>query len=233
MTDTVTPSNWKLHAILFALAAISIIGGVYGVETLVAQHDAATNAKWQTILATQTAQTVALQKQLTQDEATWAQIQAQLLAQNAKLANAVLTRDSQTQRKVTQDATLDAAGAASNINSHVQNGSAVAQSNNVVLPLDTARGVAASLDLLPTVQADLADTKTQLANEVKLVAGDAADIDEQKKLVLAQQQTLVDAQKKAASDLSVCRAKARKGKLKWFGIGYVAGFVSGVTAHLW
>jgi hypothetical protein len=218
----------KQHLILVAFAALLVFGGVYFVDGLLSKHAAENDAKWQSILKTQQAQTQAISNQLNQDEANWAQVQAKLLAANQQLASAIATRDSAAQKQTQTDATLSASEAAQRLaqQTGAKPGEIAAQGDNISVDLNISRGIVTSLDLLPAAQADLVDTKKQLANETDIATNSQADVAAQKNLVSALRTENTDQQKACVAQVSAVKAAARKSKLKWFGIGYVAGFVS-------
>ena len=202
----------KHHAILLAVVGMLILGGVYGVENLVARHDANNDAKWQSILAAQTAQTQVLQKQLSTDEQNWAQIQASLLAQNANLAADLAKISQKTQEDVKHDATLSAQEAATRLSQQTgaTSGEVVVQGNAVVLDLPITRRIVGDLDLLAGTQATLSDTQKQLTNETVLFTNSQADLSETKKLVDSQQTQLTDADKACKAEVAAIKAKHRK-----------------------
>ena len=243
MTDiTPTPKpapapllTFRHHLILVAITVLLVTGAVYGVESLIAKHDAANSTKWTSLLDAEAAQTKTLQTQITADEAAAAIRDAAYQKTISQLAQTISVRNTQVAQQVKNDATLDAQAAAVRLDSQTQAapGEIVAANDSVTLDLPVTRRVVASLDLLPVAQADLADTEKQLAAQQGLTSDALADDDAQKKLVSAQAQMLVDSSKACDATVKAVKASARKGKLKWFGIGFVAGFVSGVTAHLW
>ena len=241
MTDTVTPAptsvtkpattvqsviakdwSWILsHLLALIVVGGLIIGGVYFVENLIAKHDAATSAKYAQILAAQTTATQTLQKQLSTDEASWAQVEAQLLAQNAQLTKQITARNQVTAAQVQTDASLSAQDSATRIaaQTHASAGEVTAQGNDVTLDLPITRVVVASLDQLPAVESDLADTTKQLANETTVAANAQSDVADAKKVIASQTTQLADADKSCKAQIAVVNAKARRGKLKAFFIG--------------
>lgn len=220
------------HLLLLALVAGLILGGVYEVESIIAKHDAANNSKWQSILNTQTAQTQAIQDQLSTDEKNWQQVQADLLAQNTSLAKTITQRDTQTAQQVQNDKNLTSQEAAERLatQTSAQADEVVAQGNNLVVDLPTSTRIIGDLDLLGSVQADLADTKTQLANETTVANNAQANVVEQSKVVATQQVELADATKACDARVAEANAKGRKAGIKGFIIG-VATVLIGIAGH--
>ena len=229
-SESTTPLNstltrdwaWlKAHLLGVAVIAVLVIGSVYGIESLVAAHDSATALHYNQILALQTQQTQTLQKQLSTDEANWAQVEAQLLAQNAQLTKQISQRNQAAAVQVQADASLSAQDSATRIaaQTHASVGEVTAQGNDVTLDLPITRVVVASLDQLPAVESDLADTTKQLANETTVAANAQSDVADAKKVIASQTTQLADADKSCKSQIAVVNAKARRGKLKAFFIG--------------
>lgn len=228
--------TWVTHHILsLALAAALALGGIYLTESIVARHDAENSTKWNSILQTQAAQTAALQKQIASDEQAAAIRDAAYQKTITQLAQTISVRNAQATQQVKNDATLDAQQAAVRLATQTQAApnEIVATNDSIVVDLPITRRIVGSLDLLPVAQQNLADTEKQLAAQQGLTADAVADDGKQKQIVSDLQQTVLDQDKTCLAQVKALKAASRKGKLKWFGIGYVAGFISGVTAHLW
>lgn len=222
------------HLLLLLVAASLVLGFVYFVEGEISKRDASNDARWKTILSAQTQQTQAIQTQLTQDEIQWQQVQKQLLAQNSQLTQTIANISQQTQKEVQSDKSLDATQAAARLSQQTgaTSGEVSVQNSNVVIDLPIARVIAGDLDTLVGTQAILSNTQKELSNETTLYTNAEAQVTEQNQLVAAQQVQLVDEQKACKAQVSAVKAAARKSKLKWFGVGYVLGFISGaVGAH--
>lgn len=245
MTDTVTPVapkpaaspilTFRHHLILLVLAAVLVTGSVYGVEGVIARHDLENSTKWNSILQTQTAQTVALQKQIASDEEVAAIRDAAYQKTISQLAQTISVRNAQTQQQVKNDASLNAQQAAIRLatQTNAQAGEIGVAGDTISLDLPITRNIISNLDLLETAQADLSDTEKQLAAQQGLTADAAADDNKQKSLVAALQTEVLDSDKACLAQVKTLKAQNRKSKIKIFFVGYVAGFISGVTAHLW
>jgi hypothetical protein len=208
---------------------VLVIASVWGVESLIYRHDSQTSAKYNAIVAAQTQQTQILQKQLQTDEASWAQVEAQLLAQNAQLTQQITARNQAVAAQVKNDATLSTQQAAARIaqQTNAAPGEVVASANDVTIDLPITRVITADLDQLPVAESDLADTTSQLKNETQIATNAQADATEAKKVVAAQVAQLADQDKACKAEVATVRSDARKGKLKWFFIGVFTGFIGG------
>ena len=245
MTDTVTsvapkPAaspilTFRHHLILLVLAAVLVTGSVYGVEGVIARHDLENSTKWNSILQTQTAQTAALQKQIASDEQAAAIRDAAYQKTITQLAQTISVRNAQATQQVKNDASLNAQQAAIRLATQTQAApnEIVATNDSIVVDLPVTRRIVGSLDLLPVAQQNLADTEKQLAAQQGLTADAVADDGKQKQIVVDLQQTVLDQDKACLAQVKTLKAQNRKSKIKIFFVGYVAGFISGVTAHLW
>lgn len=235
MTLLQVESNIKSHLVAIVLVFALVFGAVWGVDSLIARHDGATSARYETLLANQTAQTVALQKQLTTDEAQWSVIQAQLLAANAQLVKSIQQRDVATKQQQTIDASLDAITGAQRLASQTRANPGevtVGAGDSVTLDLSILRTVVSSLDLLPTVQADLTDTRTQLANETTIANNAISDVAAEKAVVASQATQLVDQTNACVAQIKTLKAHQRKNLIKAFFAGIVTGLIGGHAAGI-
>ena len=229
-TTIKTDLSWlKTHVILVIIVVVLSIGGVYAVESIIAKHDAENDAKWKTILQAQTAQTQLIQDKLTADEKNWTQANAQQETVITNLATLISQRDKTTTVQVQKDATLSASEAAQKITQQTkaQPGEISAQQDNVVLDLSVSRTVAAGLDQLPTVQADLSDTKKQLISETTIADNLQQNVNEQQSLIDSMKKESDAADKSCKASITLVKAQARKSKIKWFFIGVVVGIIGG------
>jgi hypothetical protein len=227
--DIITDLNYlKHHIILLIIVIILVIGSVYGIESIIAKHDAANSAKADAVLQQQTAQTNLLAQKLQQDELATAQQNAQLMAMNAQLSSYITQRDKAVAVVIQKDTTLSAVEAAQKIamQTNAKPGEVIAQGDNVQMDLSVSRTVVANQDQLPVVQADLADTQKQLTSETTLYNGSQGSLYDTHQLIDAMKIQATDADNKCKADIKTAKAVARKSKLKWFSVGYVLGLVS-------
>lgn len=240
-TKTVIPTtistiskDWNYitqHIILLLVIAALVFGSVYGIEGLIAKHDAATASKYETILNTQAGQTKALQQQLSQDSAASAQRDAQYQSTISQLSASIAQRNATEQQQQKTDATLDAVSAAQRLTEQTQasNGEIIAEQNNVQLDLPTARRVVSNLDSIPVISANLADTQKQLTAQEGLTADTKSQLADAKTLIASQNQQQVDTTKACNAQISSLKAQARKSKMKWFLTGLISGFTLGLV----
>lgn len=146
-----TDISWvKAHLVLLALTVAIAFASVYGVESLVAKHDAANDAKWSSLLS--------------DVKASNAQAIANLTAQNNALLQQISTRNKQLVVVQTQDKQLPAPQIAQKL------GGTAPDATTVALPLDTARTITAELESIPVLQANVAAETTIATDDTKEIA---------------------------------------------------------------
>ena len=97
---------------------------------------------------------------------------------------------------------------------------------------DAAVTTVQSLEEVSTLKSDLADEQEKTAI-LKQDVDSANDLISQGKIVVnGLQLQLTDQTKACDAKVAAVKAAARKGKLKWFGIGYVSGFISGLVVRI-
>lgn len=217
------------HLILIAMLAGSICVGVYLYDSKRADRaEAQSNAAIQ-IAKAQDSTNVQVQQQATQQIS---QLQQEIAAQQQQynsLAQLIISRNTQLAAQQKQDANLpptqlaarwqDVAKLPDDITT-LPTGDFNVSQQDALLTLQ-------QLETIPVINANLATNNQQLAlvrseldnEDIAFgVEGQAHQSD-----VLA-----CTADKKALNDQIVTlKAQARRSKMRWFGIGYVAGFISG------
>jgi hypothetical protein len=197
---------------------------------------AASRANAQLVVATEQAKSAQLsaQQAATQAAQTAAQYQAMvdvLQKQNATLAQAVTQRDAvlgQAQKAVVT-ATLPevatqwqtAIGGAGDI---------VSSTNGLNISSDGSRRTLSMLLELPVLRADLAD-ETKIAQNTQTELDKSNGLTASNHVVITALNAEIAAQdKQCKADIKAVKADANKGKVKWFKIGFVTGFFSGIWA---
>lgn len=232
MSDPITviknDLSWiKGHIFLLLAVAILIFVGVYGIESVFAAHDKQKAAETQQILAAAQAQTQLVLTKLLQDEQNWSAQNAQNQQLILTLAQTISKRDAAGQKQQQIDTTLSAKDAAQRLSQQTKAGTGeiVAQGDSVLLDLPVTRQVVQLLDTLPVVQADLADTQKQLGAETVVATNLQANVTEQKTLIDALKTQNTDQVNACKAEVKSLKAEARKGKAKWFGIGFISGLL--------
>ncbi len=188
---------------------------------------------------------LALQKsktdaELAQAKATLADYETALansVKENAALSAAISARDKVVVVQQQADAKLppsqlatkwqDLTGCVNNVNAPC----VIPTSTGFAVTTDTSLATVQSLELVPVLKQDLVDETSKATNLQTDVDKANTLIDQGKIVVNGLQLQLTDQSKACSTQLAAVKAEARKSKLKWFGIGFVSGFVVGQVGH--
>ena len=193
----------KSHLFAAIVIVALIAGSVYVVDSLIARHDAKTESKYE-LLLTQA------QTKSTADQQAFQNVLTQLSAQNAALSTQIASRDVALATILKQDAQLNASQVAAKL------GGTANSDNNIVLPLDTSRNIAASLDILPPLQANL-------ANETTIATNLQTELTAQTTVVTDLKAQLVASDNSCKAQIKTLKAKQRKTNLKFLAVGIGIG----------
>ena len=224
--------QWILkHLVILAIAACLVVGGVYFVDSEIAKHDAATEARYSLVLQQQIATTKAVEDKLDADTAQHA-LEAQAYQQQIAADQvAMKQRDDLMKVLIAKIGTMTAPQVVADLQPKLRQGTATVLNDGVKLDLPAARDVDAQITEGANAKADLTTTQANLAKETTIATNATADLATAKTAIAAEQTKNTDQVKACAAEVATVKAQARKGKLKWFGIGYIAGFISGIAAH--
>jgi hypothetical protein len=222
----------KHHVTLYVIAIVLALIVTYAITDSLAARKQAKDEQELAVLKAQSdakdQQNVQFQKQI-QDQITQlatqnAQLQTQNQAQQKIIQN--VTQQLQVQKKT--DATLLPTDLAARIKTLAPGGAITVVADGYLFDQSEAISVAQTLEEVPSLQAvhDV-DTKIIDADNV-VIANDASILDAEKQSHASDVSSLQAKLDTANQQAKVEKDKARHGKLKWFGIGYVAGFGSAV-----
>jgi hypothetical protein len=82
-----------------------------------------------------------------------------------------------------------------------------------------------AVDIVTRLDQGLADAQT-VVQQTGIIKNQTATITDQADIIVEDKKVLATQIETDAKVLKAEKANARKGKLKWFGIGFVAGFIS-------
>lgn len=215
----------KHHVILLALVIGLSFVGIYTVESLISKHDHDRAVASQAIADAQAKQNQAFQTTILSELKTLADSNAALQQQNTALTLALATRNQVEAKLPKSNESLSTDDAAKQITT-LTGGKATANGSDVVIDTPTAQKVVTGLELVPMLQADKVDLEKQNANFEKEIDNDIKALDLEKQSHVGDVTTLKTQIKADGDALTSCKADARKGKLKWFGIGYALGWAS-------
>src|SRR5208282_4475722 len=205
------------HLLLVGVLVVVAAGSVYGVESLIAKHDAENAARYAAIAVQANQQNQLFQTQVQAEIKTLVDANQQLANQNAQLATALTQRQTVEVNIPKQVGTLTATQVATQLGG-------TANGDIVALPLPQAQIALTDVLLVPQLQADKKDLQNQLQNETT-VAANNAKLYTDEATALGDEQKAHQADNKAnAAEITSIKADCRKSKLKWFGLGVLFGY---------
>jgi hypothetical protein len=226
LTDDLT---WvKTHLLLLAIVGVLTFGGVFGTLSVIEKHDARVAIQYQTIADQQANQNKTLQALIVSEQAQLEADKTALTLQEAKIETLLSQRQVVEKQVPVTNATLDATQTALGIVKAV-GGNATPSGSSVLLDLPTAQAVLTDVQLLPLVQADKVDLGNQLSDEKRIALDTQSQLSNEQKSHKSDVDTLNSQIAADGKQITKLKADIRKGRLKWFGIGFVSGFVTRVV----
>lgn len=178
-------------------------------------------------MAQQTAQATALSDQLKTDEANWTQLSAQLNAQNQAQQQQIAARDKQISILLSKINTLQPPEIVADLQPKLHAGTATVLPDGIKLDTEAARDVDKQITQGAAAVSDLANTKTELANETTLATTANKNLSDASAAVAALQKQNTDQIQACAVQVKTIKAQARKSKIKWFFAGVITGIIGG------
>ena len=205
------------HIILYLALAVAIGVGIYFIESKYAALQEARAQAAEQALAIEKDHSAQLTAQYAADET---KRQQELL----QIYNTIAQIKSQTKVQIVHDQAAPAPEVGHRIETITgfQQGTiTLTPTDDLIVPLPVAHDIVALLDQGDSDAKVVKQQQTVIDTQTATITQQTAIIAEDKKVLAT---TIVA----DAKELSAAKASARTGKLKWFGIGYVSGFVSGV-----
>jgi len=224
----------KTHERLLIVALV-LLAGSWGysryADNAAAKSEARATVAEQT-LASQKAQDAQNQAQIVQLTQQYQQLTQVLAQQNASLAASVASRQTAQVAQQAKDAHLPPSDLATRLQTmgNASVGEVTVTPTGLALTEQAAVSVTETLEAIPVLQADLRDTQITLQTSEATVAKANDLTAEQAKQITGLNLTAKDADVVCKAQITAVKAEARKGKIKWFKIGFVTGFVSGLWA---
>ena len=220
----------KHHITLYIAAFVLALGLTFSVTYFVEARIADANASKLAVMQAQSVlkdqQNIQFQQQIA---ATVKQLQdttVALQATNAQQVSTISSLKQQLQDQKGKDATLPPTDLASRIQTLAPGGNVVVDTTGYHLDQAEAVSVAQVLEEPPILQQELVSDQTIITNDAAIISNDAKVLDAEKQSHVSDVGALQSKLDTANQEIKTVKAQARKGKLKWFGIGYVAGFAS-------
>lgn len=213
--------------IIVLVVAAFLVWGYGKYADIRAQHDSVVLQQAKLASEEQAKVVQAQAQQVAQDKAELEALSAKLEAQNAQLAQANITLANALANQKKTDATLPLPELAKRWDVLVPDANPVATPTGQV-QLSPA-GAVATVQALEEVPA----LKDELKNETQLKLNDDLIVAQQNKNIFdlgtqitGLQKLDVDHQTQCTAQIAVVKAEARKGKIKWFKIGFITGFLA-------
>lgn len=203
------------HVLLYVFLVVALLVGVYLFESKDAELQKSRADAAQQALAAEKDHSAQLLSVFTA-------AQAQRDKDNAAAFQSISQAKSNSKVQIVHDQALPAPALGHRIETITgfkQNTITLDPSQDLIVPLPLATDIVSRLD-----QA-MADAQTVQSQDT-VIKNQTATIGDQTQIIANDKTILADQIKTDTKVLNSCKADARKGKLKWFSIGYVAGFIS-------
>jgi hypothetical protein len=230
--------SWLQKHERLIVAVLVIMAGVFLYNKVLdheAAHDQLVAVQAAQVLKAQEAKDTALAQAAAAQQQQYVALVQQLSQQNSALSAAMQNRTTVLQVRQKADATLPMPALGTRLGTLLGVGATdvVPTTSGLTLSPDASYRVTESLEQLPVLKANLADSQTQNTNLTQeLAASDAlgATKDEQ---ITNLKQTVTDTQVAGDTKLTACKATARRSRLHafFYGVGVGAGIVTGVVIH--
>ena len=230
--------SWLQKHERLIVAVLVIMAGVFLYNKVLdheAAHDQQVAAQATQVLKAQEAKDTALAQAAAVQQQQYVALVQQLTQQNSALTAAMQNRTTVLQVQQKADATLPMPALGTRLGTLLGVGATdvVPTTSGLTLSPDASYRVTESLEQLPVLTANLADSQTQNKNLTQeLAAADdlSATKDEQ---ITNLKQTVSDTQVAGDKNLAACKATARRSKLHafFYGVGVGAGAVAAIVIH--
>jgi hypothetical protein len=211
---------------------LAIIGGLVlwftigKIDTLIANHDHANLQEAQVAAAVQEEKNQALAAQIAQQAAEYKALAEKVEAQTAQLEQANVSLATALTKQQKTDAALPPTELVARWNTLVPAAGLTVTPTGVTLPNTGAVATVQQLEKVPVLAA-------QLDNEIQIATGTQKLLDASEGRVVTLNDQVTGLKTQSVLDAKVCKdqiavvkADARKGKRRWFIVGFVAGFLS-------
>ena len=222
--------SWlKAHeriVIVFLILAASVFA-VNKIENVIAARDASQASVLIQQVQADKQNAAKIAQDALQQQAVFQTMLSTLQAQNATLSAAVQQDAALLKANRTKDATLPLPDLAVRWGQLVplQPGDLTATATGVSVTPSGARATVVQLEAVPTLTDQLAKETQTAQNNASLLTQSGLVNADLGKQVGALNTELGDSAKQCKAEVAAVKAQARKSKLKWFGIGFVAGFL--------
>ena len=217
---------------------LAILAGVFLYNKVIdreAAHDQLVAVQAAQVLKAQEAKDATLAQAAAVQQQQYVALVQQLTQQNSALTAAMQNRTTVLQVQQKTDAALPIPDLGARLATLEGLGATdvVPTTSGITLSPNAAYKVTESLEQVPVLQANLADSQTQTQNLTQELAASTALSATKDEQITNLKQTVTDTQVAGDKNLAACKATARRGKLHafFYGVGVGAGAVLGVVIH--
>jgi hypothetical protein len=216
--------------LIVIIAAALIFAGYVKVTNIIAAHDAANLKQAQVVAQAQEAANAQLAQQVQADKAALQALTDKVTAQNQQLTNANIALATALSKQQKTDATLPPSDLAQRWAQITPNmpigGVSVSPDNSMKVTQAGAVATVQQLEKVPVLTQQLDNMTVEKTNDDQVIAKQNTSIFDLNTQVGGLQKQIVDNDKVCQAAIKVEKDNARKGKRRWFIIGYIAGFAS-------
>lgn len=235
LNATKTSISWlQVHEklIITFMVLLVVFFAVYKVLGIASSYESHKAQEAQAVVTAQAAKNDVALDMAKQLLASYQQQLTITIAANQTLTNAIATRNVQlnTQQKTDSQMAPDAlAGRWSGL---IGDTGVQTSASGYAVTSSAALATVQQIESVPVLTQDLTDEQSKNSNLQDSVDKANALISQGQIVVSGLNLQLTEADKACKVSIDAEKAKARKGKLRWFGIGYASGFISGILVHI-
>ena len=231
MATPVTPLLPKpkpYEGLVIILAIVLIVGSLAAVFGYQAYRDEKAADRASTALQTQVDANAKQALSNRQAIAEYADLTKQLLASNLAIRAAQKQSAVTTQKQQAVDQTLPPPELAARWTTLIQASPEAVQPSTGGYTASQAAAVSTvtQLEKIPELQSDISGDETIIANDNKQITDQGGVVTALQSQITGLNVQIADQTTATAAQIKLINAQNRKSKLRWFGIGFVAGFVA-------
>ena len=230
-TEVQTAVSWiKTHERLIIVFMVLLFGAFLGnkwLDTSAAKTAAAATFAAQQAAEAKQSASVAAQQAVQVQQQYQAMLEV-LQKQNAALAQAVTQRDAILGQQQTADRVMTPTQLTQRWAALVPSTMPIATPTGVTVSTADAQSTVVQLENVPVLTQNLKDETAIAANLQSELEAQGKVVAEDNTLISALNTEIAANDKACKAEVASVKADARKGKVRWFKIGYVAGLVSGL-----
>lgn len=226
---TLDKHHITLYVVSIVFALVLTFSVTYFVESKIADH----NQKQYEVLKAQSdlkdQQNIQFQQQATAAIKQLQDSTTQLQAANTQQQSTITSLKQQLVDQKSKDSTLPPTDLASRIQTLAPGGSVTVVTDGYHLDQTEAVSIAQALEEPPVLKQQIVADEIIISNDTTIIANDTKVLGTEQQSHKSDVDTLQSKLDAANQEVKTVKSNARKGKLKWFGIGYVAGFASSMA----